>query len=106
MARARLAHCILKGVAHLATAGVLCLVAFVVALRLEHGMPTTLPTPTGPFAVARTIDAWRDDAADSLAPAPNTKRELLVWLWYPSVRGPSDPVADYVPDPMRAAVER
>ena len=96
----------LRGVAVLATVGVLALVALLAALRLEHTMPTTLPTPTGPFAVGRTIDAWGDDATDSLAPVPGTKRELLVWIWYPSVPGPADRVGDYVPARIRAAVEQ
>jgi dienelactone hydrolase len=52
--------------------------------------------------------AWADDAhSDTLAPVPGTKRELLVWIWYPSAPGPSAAMmADYLPVPMRAAGAR
>jgi predicted dienelactone hydrolase len=51
------------------------------------------------------IYAWADDATlDALAPVPGTKRELLAWIWYPSVAGGQSVVIDdYVPAPMRAA---
>ena len=107
MTRSRLRRRILKGVVVVAALGVLGIVALLVSLRLEHGMPTTLPPPTGSFAVGRTIQTWRDDATDSLAPVPGRKRELLVWIWYPSDAGQSPgATADYVPSPMRAAAER
>ena len=39
---------------------------------------------------------------DALAPLPTTKRELLVWIWYPAA-GPSDArVDDYAPASVRA----
>ena len=49
------------------------------ALRLERRTQTTLPTPTGSFAVGRVIDDWTDDEKlDTLAPVPGAKRELLI----------------------------
>jgi len=39
---------------------------------------------------------------DTLAPVPGTKRELLVWIWYPSAAGQAAGMDDYVPAPMRA----
>lgn len=73
-------------------------------LWLERRTEITLPTPTGPFAVGRAIYAWADDATlDTLAPVPGTKRELLVWIWYPSAAGQSVAMDDYVPAQMRAA---
>jgi hypothetical protein len=45
----------------------------------------TLPEPTGPHVVGRVRYDWLDAARiDPLAPAPGTKRELPVWLWYPA----------------------
>ena len=95
---------IFKGFAILAVSGIVAVGALLGALWLERGSELTLPAPTGPCAVGRTIYDWRDDAGvDTLAPAPGTKRELLVWIWYPSAAGPSAAIDDYVPAWMRAA---
>jgi predicted dienelactone hydrolase len=77
-------------------------------LWLDHNRETTLPTPTGPFAVGRTTYAWSDAAqADPMAPQPGTKREFLAWIWYPAApRQPSQTVADYLPAPWQTALER
>src|SRR6266481_2493280 len=101
-----LARRIFRAFAALALLGVLGVAMLLVSLRLEHNTEVTLPTPTGPFAVGRAIFDWTDDAnMDTLAPAPGTKRELLVWIWYPSVAG-QGMTNDYVPAPLRAEVER
>jgi len=97
---------IFKGFAVLAMSGVLGVGALLLSLWLEHRTGLTLPTPTGPFAVGRAIYDWTDDAAlDTLAPVPGTKRELLVWIWYPAAAGQSVALNDYVPAQMRAAAE-
>jgi predicted dienelactone hydrolase len=108
MFKTRLARRIFKGFAVLAMLGVLGVGALLGALWLEHTTETTLPTPTGSFAVGRAIYDWTDDAnLDMLAPVPGTKRELLVWIWYPSASGQSAArTSDYLPAPLRAAVER
>lgn len=112
----RRTHRLLRGVAAVAAGGVLGIGALLGALRLEHEAPLTLPNPTGPYAVGRAVVDWRDDAtSDPLAPAPGAARELLVWLWYPAAPPPAGASvgprpgaapADYLPAPMRAAVER
>jgi len=87
----------------LAISGVLAVGAFLASLWLERRTETALPAPTGPFAVSRAIYDWTDPATpDKLAPVPGTKRELLVWIWYPSTTGPSAAPDDYLPVPMRA----
>jgi len=93
---------ILKGCAGLVLLGVLGVVALLGSLWLEHRTGIALPTPTGPFSVGRSILDWTDDTAlDTLAPMPGTKRELLVWIWYPSA-GPSAAMADdYLPAQLR-----
>lgn len=49
-------------------------------LWLDHKRETTLPTPTGPFAVGRMTQVWNNFAqADFSAPQPGTKRELIAW---------------------------
>src|SRR5205814_9210941 len=104
MPKTRLSRRIFKGIAGLALLGVLAVGALLVSLRLENRAEVTLPTLTGPFAVGRAIYDWTDDAnLDTLAPVPGTKRELLVWIWYPSATGQSALMDDYVPAQMRAA---
>ena len=98
---------IFKRIAILAIAGFFAFIGLFVVLWLEHNIGVTLPAPTGPFAVGRAIFDWTDDkTADSLAPVPGAKRELLVWIWYPADRSKASVVDDYMPGPMRSAVER
>ena len=100
----RLARRIFKGFAVLAMLGLFGFGALLGALWLERRTELTLPPPTGSFAVGRAIYDWTDDARlDTLAPVPGTKRELLVWIWYPSAAEQSVAMDDYVPAQMRAA---
>src|ERR1700694_1806311 len=103
MSETRLGRRILKAVAVLAMLGVLGVGLLLGSLWLEQRTEVTLPTPTGSFAVGRGIYDWTDSATlDSLAPVQGTKRELLVWRWYPSVaRKSGATVDDYVPAQMR-----
>jgi hypothetical protein len=102
-----LARRIVKGLAVLAMLGVLGVAALLVSLWLEHRTEVTLPTPTGAFAVGHALCDWADgETLDTLAPRPGIKRELLVWIWYPAVAGPSAAIDDYLPTPLRTAVER
>jgi predicted dienelactone hydrolase len=88
-----MARRIFKALAGLAALAVLAVGALFAALWIEHRSETTLPAPTGPFAVGREIGDW----------FPGTKRELLVWIWYPAAAGPSAAIDDYVPAQMLAA---
>lgn len=90
--------------AGLAVVGTAVLLAL---LSREHGTEITLPAPTGHFAVGRTTYAWVNDAqTDELAPSPGAKREVLVWIWYPSAGSQSVTPADYLPSPWRVACAR
>jgi dienelactone hydrolase len=101
-----LARRIFKGLAVLPILAVLGVAALFGSLWIEHRFSVTLPTPTGPFAVGRAIYDWTDAAnVDKLAPVAGTKRELLVWIWYPSTAGHSTAADDYIPAPLRAKVE-
>jgi pimeloyl-ACP methyl ester carboxylesterase len=85
--------------------GLLGVSALLMSLWLEHRSEIRLPKPTGQFAVGRTVYDWVDDQTlDPLAPA-GTKRELLVWVWYPAAAPSSENIAEYVPDTTRQAVE-
>src|SRR5262249_51843823 len=88
----------------LAMLGILGVGALLGSLCLEHRTQVTLPTPTGPFAVGRALYDWVDDKTlDTLAPVQGTKRELLVWIWYPAMAGQSAAMMDlYVPASLRA----
>ncbi len=104
MKRPGLARRIFKGFAVLAMLGVLGSAALLGSLWLERRTEITLPTPTGPFAVGRAIYDWTDDTKlDTLAPVPGTKRELRIWMWYPSAAVRSVAVDEYLPASMRAA---
>ncbi len=75
-------------------------------LAVERSHDVELPRPTGSFAVGRAIYDWRDETTvDTLAPNPGTKREILVWIWYPATASTSATADDYVPADMRAAAE-
>ena len=95
---------ILKGIAMLAMFGVLGVAMLLGSLWLERRTEVTFPALTGPFAVGRAIYAWADAAhSDPVAPMPGTKRELLVWIWYPAMAGQSAAMTDlYVPASLRA----
>jgi predicted dienelactone hydrolase len=76
-------------------------------LWLDHTRETTLPAPTGPFAIGRTTYVWSDAAQSDLMAPPGTKRELLAWIWYPAApQQPFQTDDDYLPAPWRTALER
>jgi predicted dienelactone hydrolase len=96
---------VVGGMALLAVVGI---AFFLGLLWLDHNRETTLPTPTGPFAIGRTTYVWSDtEHVDPMAPQSGTKRELLGWIWYPAApQGPSQTLEDYLPAPWRTAFAR
>jgi predicted dienelactone hydrolase len=89
-------------VRRLILAGGVAVALLIAALWAEHRTDVTLPAPTGPFAVGRTFFDWVDDRSiDTLAPRPGTRRELLVWMWYPAVRQPAGAFDAYIPAALR-----
>src|SRR5260370_1194487 len=100
----RLARRIFKGFAALAMLCLLGVAVLLVSLWLERRSQITLPAPSGAFAVGGVINEWTDDARlDALARVPETKGELLFWIWYPTAGGKSVATDDYVPPQRRAA---
>lgn len=97
---------IIRRLALAAALGVLGVGAVLGALWLEHRTEVTLPAPSGPFAVGRTIEAWAGEAPDTLAPVPGARRELVVWIWYPADTTAATAAGEYLPAPHRAEVER
>lgn len=85
---------------------VFSLIAVLALLWREHRTEITLPELTGHFAVGRATYAWTNNAQmDNIAPTPATKREVLVWIWYPAARSNAFTTADYQPSPWRVALE-
>ena len=96
---------IIKIFAVLMLLGVVALFVLFGLLRLEHKKETTLPTPTGHFAVGRTMFIWVNDAeTDELAPSQGAQREVVAWMWYPAASSTSAAPAEYLPAPWRAAL--
>jgi len=96
---------VVKGIAILALLGVAGLLTLFGLLRHEHGAETTLPPPTGHFAVGRTTFTWVNQSqTDELAPSPGAKRIVTVWMWYPSTTGGSAAPAEYLPKAWRTAL--
>jgi predicted dienelactone hydrolase len=96
-----MAHRILRALKFIAVLGVLGIGALLTWLYLERTTEVTLPAPTGPFAVGRALHDWADETVDALAPLPGTKRELLVWIWYPAEVRQSGVLDDYLPAAIR-----
>src|SRR5947207_6163867 len=105
MTRPRLLLRVLKGCSALLMLAVLAVAALFGLVWLEHRSWVTLPVTTGSFAVGREIYDWADSAVDTLAPVAGARRELLVWMWYPAVRGASAAVDEYLPVRLRPRTE-
>jgi predicted dienelactone hydrolase len=111
---------VFKVLAALVVLAIVGLAALFALLWWDHRTATALPQPTGHFAVARTTYTWVNDAErDELAPSPGTKREVVVWMWYPAATAKSATTsattgaaisgttgatrAEYLPAPWRLA---
>src|SRR5690349_4810398 len=65
---------------------------------LQPGSGGGLPAPSGPYPVGRLARHWVDPDRDELPPAPaGSKRELMVFVWYPAAREPAAQPAPYLP---------
>jgi predicted dienelactone hydrolase len=92
---------ILRTLKILILSGVALVAILIAGLWIEQSSQTSLPEPTGPFAVGRAYYDWVDQTAlDRLAPATGIKRELLVWIWYPADPN-SGPIDEYMPADLR-----
>jgi len=102
--KGRWSRWIFKGVAVMVLFVLLGFGLLLGSLWVERRTGLTLPAPTGTFAVGREVFDWTDATnLDKMAPTPMTKRELLVWIWYPSSPGQPAKEGDYVPAQLRAA---
>ncbi len=87
--------------------GVLGLGLLIGYLSVQRNTPLSLPAPSGPYAVGRTVYDWVDTSRlDVLSDRPNQKRELLVWAWYPAQVNTSQAPAPYLPAAWIGARDR
>lgn len=106
MVSGTLAKGLLYTVRVLAMGGVLAAAGVLVGTWFEHRIPMELPRPTGSFAVGRTAFHWVEEGrADEFAPLPGSKRELVVWVWYPCATAQGTR-AEYLPPRWRDALAR
>lgn len=78
--------------------GLLVLLAGVATAEVLRTRPVTLPEPSGPNAVGRVAYDWVDQSRDDpFAANKGTKREILVWIWYPASPGNTEQAAPYFP---------
>lgn len=98
---------VVKTLAGLVSLAVIGVTVLLVSMWVDHTRTTSLPEPTGTFAIGRTTCVWTDRAQPELmAPDPGAKRTVLAWIWYPAIpQRPSQQVADYLPGPWLSAVE-
>ncbi|WP_211268840.1 alpha/beta hydrolase family protein [Actinoplanes subtropicus] len=91
-------HWLTKTLLALPLALLLTIVGTVCYLGVRHSQPLALPAPTGPYRVGRTTFDWTDtDRIDPLAPEPNRRRELSIWIWYPAPATTGGRPAPYAP---------
>ena len=71
----------------------------------EHNSSLTLAKPTGTYFVGRLTFDWKDSSrTDILASSPGVKRELTVWIWYPSSVKKYQLTVDYLPKAWQKAL--
>lgn len=85
---------VLRGAGVVGLVMVLLLVGYVVVVGVLRSRTLTLPAPSGPFAVGRTIVT----VPAGEAAADESRR--AAWIWYPADRGSAEdaPRTDYVPE--------
>ncbi|HEX6480327.1 MAG TPA: hypothetical protein VF043_15925 [Ktedonobacteraceae bacterium] len=77
---------------------VVIIVSCVAFVEIRRHQALMLPAPTGPYATGRMEYDWTDQSRnDQFAPHAGTKRELVVWTWYPAMRVRGAQPAPYLP---------
>lgn len=75
-------------------------------LQIQSRQPVTLPAPTGPDQVGRTLYDWTDTSqADPFSPGGRVPREVAVWAWYPASVPEGARRAAYLPPTWQQAVQ-
>jgi Platelet-activating factor acetylhydrolase, isoform II len=78
--------------------GILICAAWLTSTFVLAAETPQLPRPSGPYGIGRVGYDWIDASrSDPLAAAPNTPRELMVYLWYPTEKSSKDARGVYLP---------
>ena len=79
-------------------AGLAALILEFATIGLSTALPIfTLPTPTGPYAIATDIRHLVDKSRqDRFSDRPDGARELMIQIWYPAAGSERGPLAPYV----------
>jgi len=89
---------ILRGIGLILLSIIVLVGALIGYLYIAHNVPLTLPAPTGTYSVGRVEYDWIDNnRIDPLSGNGNTKRELVVWVWYPATVSKNDAAVPYLP---------
>src|SRR5258708_37502182 len=63
-----------------------------------HSQQITLPELTGSYHVGRKVFDWIDESRrEPYSSNPKTKREMMVWIWYPASAKSTSQPAVYLP---------
>lgn len=82
-------------------------VSCVAYFYIRHHQTLVLPAPTGSYAVGRMEYDWTDQSRnDPLAPHTSTKRELVVWAWYPTGHMSGAQPAPYLPSKWAQLIDQ
>lgn len=77
---------------------IVIIAASVTSLEVKRYQTVVLPAPTGSSVVGRVEYDWTDQSRnDPLSPRAGTKRELVVWSWYPAIWVQGAHPAPYLP---------
>ncbi len=89
---------------------VMCILGLAVVGVLSVVMPVfRFPHPAGPYAIGTLTYHWVDASrSDIFSVNPNSRRELMVQVWYPAVAGLTSAGAPYMPgaEAVTAAIAR
>jgi predicted dienelactone hydrolase len=89
---------LLKNIFKIAVVVVGIIMLTLLSFWIELKISKTLPSPTGKYQVGRMNLHLTDTARfDSLSPQPFSKRELMVWIWYPSGKPNPFSTVGYIP---------
>jgi pimeloyl-ACP methyl ester carboxylesterase len=88
---------IAKGIGIFFVALVVLIAAGIGASGVARGQARQLTVPTGPAAVGRIEFALTDSARVDPFATDGRKRELAVWIWYPTAKGNAATTAAYLP---------
>jgi dienelactone hydrolase len=91
----------------LASLGLLAAIIMYLWAFSQRQKTVVLPTPSGSYAVGRTVFDWVDASRPEIfSKTPDIYRELIVWIWYPAISSSTLHHARYLPEAWEQALNR